>query len=339
MSIEDVICEITAEGYNECDVKIDQLFKRGRGYRIVSKRPYLVVETELRGHYAFLDTGFSGKVERSDIDTHTNRTWGIRGLNEAYSGSESRILMVGLGAMKGYSSMFIDYVNLELMFGVNVPEGAEEVRVLRSFSNFESEMFAIDTVAVKNGVKAGILSFVDTGNPESFIMNGALSNELKEFNINSTCECSQGIKQVHVEDTSLSLRSEQISIVIEGRRVLDSVRIVCEKGNGGCSSKGYNNVIRNPLVNPQVGINLGNDALSKFSFVFIDFSAHRFYVGDFKEGSSFMYEPSQPVSRQFISSGDEPSICFSLGWGIGISFVVLTALILIQYQLGFRRKK
>ncbi len=266
-------------GFVECNATIKDFFQIEKFYNIVTHVPYLVVETDIPDSYAFLDTGFSGAVERSELSTHQSQSWGHDILNAAYNKDGSRIYMIGLTSMKEYSSLLIDYDDMKLGFGI-APTESKEIRQSRSFTNFESEMFSIETTLFhpRRRAKAMVFSFVDTGNPSTFIMNGALKNELSDFKIDARCDCADELDRVRVQDAVLSLRDEDIQLFVGGLRLLDTIKIVCNKDDGPCATERYNSTIRNHDIRPAVAINIGNDALSRLGFVYIDFNEHRFYT-------------------------------------------------------------
>jgi hypothetical protein len=302
---DDFSCELDTSGYERCDVEASRLFTRGKAYEIVTSNPYLVTRTEI-GVYAFIDTGFSGLVERVNIDTHGS--WGSSELNNARVGEESQILMVGLGALKEFSNFLIDYVHQTVVFGGTEPTQGVAIRLSRSFRNFETEMFAPE-VLVRGGMlqrfqekKRMVWGFIDTGNPQTFIMNGALKKELRGFEIDSNCDCNDSLERVGVENAILALKHHNLRVSMGGIELLDHVRIVCDENKSKCSTRGYNVTIRNPSVYPSVAFNIGNDALRKLDFVFFDFANLGLIVlGQVTVGGD-VEEKDAPVVRQSVQS-------------------------------------
>lgn len=330
-----ISCSLNGEGFQACDVEITRLFTRGQPYTIVTRQPYLVVETNLT-QYAFIDTGFSGAVERMEIDTHDSGQWEDVRLNSAVIGRESQILMVGLKALKKFPSMLIDYEQGAVTMGAGEPSDSEAVRLVRSFKNFESEMYAIEMKAEGGAlseyqpVQAVVYGFVDSGNPDTFVMNAALSEELAEFKVNSKCDCSRDdIERVTVQNATLALKEQPMTLSINGLPVTDKVRIVCDESDTRCGTRSYNVVIRNPQVKPSVGISVGNDILTKFAYVFFDFHSHALLVPSAPVQAMEKTPESVPMSRQSIARGRsaKPWWRSDIALVFGVSLFMLVAIV------------
>lgn len=270
-------CELDSNGYKTCGIHIDQLFVAGKSYSILTAEPYLVTETETPNIYAFLDLGFSGTIEQSERSSHG--LWKHPTLDSAIDEKlGSQILMIGLTSMKKFHNIRIDYKEKVVVFSTTMPNNAAEVRAARPFSNFESEMFAPEIMLSDlKQRRANVFTLLDTGNPSTFIMNKAFAQELSDFGVDSSCACGvAGLEKVTVQNANLTLKEHAIDVFINGQKVLDTIRGVCDVAE--CGSEHLNKTIRNPGVHPAVSVNLGNDALAKMEFLYIDFQKHKFFV-------------------------------------------------------------
>ena len=261
----------------ECAFEISELFKPKKPYRIVTASPYLVTKTEMDNIYAFVDLGFSGKIEQSEPSSHS--LWGNQELDSAYDEElGSRILMVGLTSLKRFQRFLVDYKNSLIVFDVAPPSGATEVEGARSFKHFESEMFALSSqITDLKGRQAQVFSFIDTGNPRTFIHNEAFRHELSDLGIDSSCKCgTPGLEDISVQNSNLTLKEHDLSLTMAGHLLTNRVRGVCDKTE--CGSEHTNTTIRNVSVHPAIALNMGNDALTSLKFIYMDFDQHKFYV-------------------------------------------------------------
>jgi len=265
-------CELNDEGFSECPFKITELFQAGKSYEMITARPYLVVHTEISGVYAFVDLGFSGSIEQSESNSHG--LWKNATLDAAKDENGSHVLMIGLTALKHFGSFTLDYRSQTISFDQPAPPDSQVVDGARPFSSFESEMFALNVILRDDsGREAAALAFIDTGNPSSFVLNKAFAHELAGFGVDSSCKCgTPGLESVSVQGANLTLKSHDIDLFMGGHHLNETLRGVCDVSE--CGSEHLNTVIRNPKIHPAVSLNLGNDSLTKLSYLHIDFDAH-----------------------------------------------------------------
>lgn len=275
----------------ECEFDITEILSKNI-YKIVTSEPYLVIETDAPGIFAFIDLGFSGGIEQSTPDAHGQ--WQSQRLDDAIDKeSGSKVLMVGLTALKRRRSFQIDYKHRIVRFDTPLPAGATEVRLARSFKEFESEMYAVSIhLADHKGRSAPAYGFVDTGNPRSYILNEAFRHELADLGMDSSCSCeSIGLQDVTVQNHNLTLREHQIDLFLAGHRLNNTLKGVCDVSE--CGSEHLNTTIRNPTIKPQVAVSLGNDSLSKLAYIYIDLDRHTLFVAPAPARQRLAAEPEQ----------------------------------------------
>lgn len=268
-------CQPASDGYIKCRTNSDHhIFTPGRAYAIITLRPYLVCACNVEGYAAFVDTGFSGDVELCLPSSHRDGIWGDSVLNSMIKDNRSRIFWIGSGYLRRLKSMRIDTSGLRIHFGENVR--GQKVGDTKPFGRFENPLFSMGITLRSHAGTMKALGFVDTGNPRTFIMNGALEKELVPLSESS--QCGDKCVRVTIEKKDLSLGNSSIALFLNGKRIISNVAKVCSKDGGACRSTHYNKTIRGSHVSPVVSVNVGNDVVSLLSNIVFDYVRGVMYI-------------------------------------------------------------